>query len=274
VTAALRQINDPVPSARELRPDVPPRLDAAVRRAMAKDPGDRFLSMEEFVAELKACAGEEAASEPLEEATLILSSNGADGARARRPGLRRRRPWPLFAAIAALLAGAAAAVALLVGHDGSSTPNPSPGAAQASTGGPVRLSAVASYDPPPGNGSEHNERLKFATDGNPSTFWETEHYNSVGFGNLKPGVGLILDAGAAKKPAELSVRTTTPGFTAVVKAGDSTTGPFNPVSSSQTVQGSNGTFRLHVDSAKRYYLLWITHLGPALRAEIDEVTAK
>ena len=275
VEAALRQINDPPENVRNLRPEVPPRLDAAVHRAMAKDQGDRFPSMDEFVAELKTCLGREVAIERGEEATLVLSSNGADAPRARRPAVRGLRPWPLLAGAAALLAGSAAAVALLVGHGGDSSPNASPASAQASSGGgPVRLSAVSSYDPPPGNGSEHDERLKFATDGNPSTFWETEHYNSASFGNLKPGVGLIVDAGGSKKLSELSIRTTTPGFTAVVKASDSETGSFDPVSSSQTVEGSTGTFQLHVDSAKRYYLLWITHLGSALRAEIDEVTAR
>jgi hypothetical protein len=275
VAVALRQIHDPVPSVRELRPDVSRRLDAAVRRAMAKDPLDRFPSMDEFVAELKACLGEGVASKTAEEATLVLSSNGGDSARLRRPSARRRRYWSVLAVAAALLAGGAAALALLVGHGGDhSTANGSPAAAQASAGGPVHLGAVAAYDPPPGNGSEHDERVRFAADGNPATFWETEHYNTQTFGNLKDGVGLILDAGAAKKLSKLTVQTTTPGFTAVVKAGDSKTGPFQPVSPSETIDGSTGTFGLHVDSVKRYYLLWITHLGPALRAEVDEVTAR
>jgi hypothetical protein len=163
---------------------------------------------------------------------------------------------------------------LLVGHGGHSTTKGLPGAAEASSGALVQLSAVAAYDPPPGNGSEHDERVKFATDGNPTTFWETEHYNNETFGNLKDGVGLILDAGTPKKLSKLNVQTTTRGFTAIVKAGDSESGTFQPVSSSETVDGSTGTFSLHVDSARRYYLLWITHLGPALRAEIDEATAR
>src|SRR2546421_10499360 len=38
VAVAMRHINEPPPSVRELRPEVSPRLDAAVRRAMAKEP--------------------------------------------------------------------------------------------------------------------------------------------------------------------------------------------------------------------------------------------
>src|SRR3954454_19253433 len=58
VAVAMRHINEPPPSARAHRPDVSPRLDAALQRAMAKDPSDRFPSMDAFCAELEACLRE------------------------------------------------------------------------------------------------------------------------------------------------------------------------------------------------------------------------
>src|ERR1044071_8516806 len=45
VAAAMRHINEPPPPIRDKRPDVPPRVEAAVQRAMAKDPADRFATM-------------------------------------------------------------------------------------------------------------------------------------------------------------------------------------------------------------------------------------
>jgi serine/threonine-protein kinase len=42
----------PVPRLVEVMPDIDPRLDAAVSRAMALDPADRFADLEEFEAEL------------------------------------------------------------------------------------------------------------------------------------------------------------------------------------------------------------------------------
>ncbi len=42
VAVAMRHINEEPPSIRERRPDVPPRVEAAVHRAMAKDPQARF----------------------------------------------------------------------------------------------------------------------------------------------------------------------------------------------------------------------------------------
>src|SRR6185437_8757079 len=59
VAVAMRHINEPPPSVREHRPDVSPRLDAAIRRAMAKEPRDRFRSMDELCAELTASLGPE-----------------------------------------------------------------------------------------------------------------------------------------------------------------------------------------------------------------------
>jgi len=51
VTVAVRLLNEPPPSVRARRPDVPVRLAAAVDRALAKDPASRFESMAAFAAE-------------------------------------------------------------------------------------------------------------------------------------------------------------------------------------------------------------------------------
>src|SRR5437868_8805497 len=58
VAVALRHVNEPPPHLRERRPDVSPRLDAAVDRALAKDPGRRFPSMAAFAKELRSCLAE------------------------------------------------------------------------------------------------------------------------------------------------------------------------------------------------------------------------
>src|SRR5438874_9795729 len=54
VAVAMRHINEPVPSVLAKRGDVPPRVDAAIQRAMAKDPADRFPTMADFCRELEA----------------------------------------------------------------------------------------------------------------------------------------------------------------------------------------------------------------------------
>ncbi len=52
-----RQLNDPVPSLRLIRPELPIAVDDVVRRATAKSPSDRYTSVVEMVEALRAAAG-------------------------------------------------------------------------------------------------------------------------------------------------------------------------------------------------------------------------
>src|SRR3569833_804078 len=51
VAVAMKRINEPPPSLLEKRPDVPVRLVYAIVRALAKDPADRFPSMDAHTTE-------------------------------------------------------------------------------------------------------------------------------------------------------------------------------------------------------------------------------
>ena len=175
---------------------------------------------------------------------------------------------PLVAALFGLAVVAAVVVALVLSarHGG--------GPALTGSGGSsgVTLRGVTAYDPdgtgPPG---ENNAAAPKATDGDEATFWSTEIYSSPAFGNLKPGVGLVLDAGGSVKLGSLTVTTDTPGYTARIQAGDSVSGPFADDSSSETV-GASTTFHLNGATA-RYYVVWITQLPPGDAAHVNEATA-
>jgi serine/threonine-protein kinase len=275
VAVALRHINEPPPSVRERRPEVSPRLDAAIRKAMAKDPDDRFPSMEAFAAELRAARAEpHGAPVGPSDRTLVVPRprRGLRRRRARAP-MERPSVWPLILLLAglAVLAGIFAAVFALTGSPTKFVP-----AIRKATGGstaskPVRLLGLSGYDPQ-GTGGEHDPSASQATDGNSATFWYTEHYSSSNFGGLKDGVGLLLDAGSAKKVKQLTITSDTPGFTARIESGQSQTGPFPPVSSSQTV-GSRTVFTLNGPPAE-FYVIWITQLPSNGLAHVNEVTAK
>jgi serine/threonine-protein kinase len=258
VAVAMRHINEPPPPLRDKRPEVPPRLEAAVQRAMAKDASDRFPSMTAFCEELEACLADLEGTEELAPPQPL------------RPRRRRRvSPWPIVLVTIALMAiGAIVAVAILRGI-------PSwPGRSHGANGGgaAVALTAVGTNDPyGTGVPGEHDELVPDATDGNPQTYWETETYHdapSLG----KPGVGLVLDAGRDVRLRGLTIETGTPGFTAEIRAGDSPTDFPDEVSGAQTVD--DGT-RFAVSGGRhRYYEIWITRLGPdASHAEIAEVEA-
>src|ERR671939_91081 len=53
VSIALKHVSEQPPPLRELRPDVHPRLEQAVRRALLKDPAQRYASADEFIAALE-----------------------------------------------------------------------------------------------------------------------------------------------------------------------------------------------------------------------------
>jgi serine/threonine-protein kinase len=262
VTVALKHVNEPLPSVLERRPDVPARVAMAVERAMAKSPGDRFESMEDFCHELEACLAE--LDPGSEEATMIARRPVVPAARRAQPRRRRRRRlgilWPVAAVLAVLgVAALAAFGALSLRDDGDGGP-------QAATGQPIRLTGVASYDPEGDNKEEHEEAVARATDRDEGTYWLTESYGDF----TKSGVGLVLDAGREVQPKTLTITTDTPGFTAEIHAGASPQGPFGAVSASGTIENRR---RYNLRDAKaRYFVVWITDVSGS--AHVNEVTAR
>jgi eukaryotic-like serine/threonine-protein kinase len=261
---AMRHLRDPIPSVRAKRPDVSPRVDAIVARAMAKRPRDRFPSMEAMLAALEASlAGERKGR-----------ARSAEGDTGVLPPLRAPpdqpigpipRPRPRWRVVAALLLAAGTLVAGLVAaqigrEDGLL------GGGEEAAGVAVRLSAVSDYDPE-GDGEEHTSEVPLATDGDPATAWATETYESFS----KPGIGIVLEAPEAVALSRLVVRSGEPGFTALIKASDSEDSGFVEVSGEETV-GERTVFQVDTMGREyRYYLVWIT--DPNSRAQVNEVRA-
>jgi eukaryotic-like serine/threonine-protein kinase len=264
MAVALKHIQDPVPSVRDVRPDVSPRLDAIVARALAKRPEDRFPSTDAFMAALEAArADTDSAPAPDVGLTESIPLPGP----LPPPTERSRRRIPLPIVLASIAVGAAALVLALViaGGGTESLTGNGGGEGGSGSGDRVRLSAFGDFDPD-GDGTEHPETVAAVTDGNAGTYWTTETYSSFD----KPGVGIVLDARNAVELSEVTVTTDTPGFTAVIEASSEPDGGFKTVSNSQTVEDQT-TFDLEGGS-HRYYLIWITGLNG--RAHINEVKAK
>jgi serine/threonine-protein kinase len=280
---AMRHVNDPVPSVRERRPEVPPRLDSVVACAMAKSPEDRFPSMQAMVAALEACLAELPDGDrvrDLQEDTGVMAAPpvppaapptkpaeapppvGPDRSRPRRPRAGGPRLLVLLLGIAGVIAAGLIALEA-TRDDGVSGLLDGAGSSGAETR--VELQAVADFDPFGDNREEHPEAVPAATDGNRETFWTTETYNTF----EKDGVGIVFDAGQAVELTRLTVVTDTPGFTAMILAGTEEGGPFEDVSESQEVEGRTS---FEVDTrgdSFRYYLVWITALEGT--AHVNEV---
>jgi eukaryotic-like serine/threonine-protein kinase len=258
VDVAMQHIHAPPPSLLERRPDVPPRIAAAVERALAKEPDDRFPSMDAFVAELRACL---ARPEPAaEEATMVLPRTAPAPTRPRP-----RRRFGLAAPIAAGLPIVAGVAALLVFVGGGV----GPGLTGASSK-PVKLAAAVSFDPQGDDGEEHPNEVPYATDGDPGTYWTTESYRSSLSSLGKDGVGIVLDAGKRAEPGKIVVVSDTPGFTAEIRAGPGQDGPFEDVVAEAAQVRTRSVFDTG-DAAARYWLVWITNLGANGSVHLNEV---
>ena len=264
VAVAMRHVHDPVPSVREVRPDVPPQVDALVQRALAKAPHDRFPTMSDFVVELEAARSAGRPSPADDGAPTMIVPPAVPVA--RRRGTRALRTLLLSFLAVLLVAGAAIGAYVLTrglssaddGGDRGTTP----------AGAVVALRGVGAFDPFGGDG-EHDAEAPNATDGDPATYWTTETYTA---GLAKEGVGLVLDAGVPKGVSRITVQTDTPGFTAEIRSGGSRTGPFRTVADSTAV-GASTVFTLRGADA-RYYVLWITDLGGGNVAHVNEARAR
>ena len=263
VAVAMRHINEPPPSVRERRPDVSPRLDAAIRRAMAKEPRDRFRSMDELCAELSACLSPETGASGAQ--TMVVPR------RSRRTPADRPSVGPLILLLAGLAVLAAILAAVfaftdpggelsdLVGrqedHRCRGRPGPFHGRERLR---PVRRQHRARRPGARGDRRQSGHGLEHrALQRRPEQGWAS---------------GSSWTLGAAKQLTKLVVRSHTPGFTAKIESGSSPTGPFKPISDSQEV-GGNTTFSLKGDAAQ-YYVVWITDLGSNSSVEINEVNGR
>ena len=261
VAVAMKHINDSPPSLLAQRPDAPMRLVYAIERALAKDPADRFPTMQAFAAELRACFVE--LGEPDAATTFISRSAVLKESRRRPAHARRRSRLPLYALLLLLVAAAVVVGVLTLGDSPLTT-----GGATGDGGAAISLRGARAFDPA-GDGAEHDSFAPRATDGDAATYWDTEHYVS-GLG--KEGVGLVLDAGRARKLGSITVRSETPGFTADILAGN-TVGSSAKIDSSKQTVGARTTFDLGGATA-RYYIVWITDLGANVSVRINEVTAR
>ncbi len=109
VAVALKQISEPPRRPSELNPQVPPALDAVVLRSLAKDPGNRFQSADEFIAALDA-----AEVDPSGGTALAAAVAEAPPATVLEDDYRPwwKRWWVIALAVLALLLAGVAAFAL------------------------------------------------------------------------------------------------------------------------------------------------------------------
>lgn len=192
-------------------------------------------------------------------------------------------PWARMglAAIAAVVAAGMALVAVAIWQDfdreRGSEPTPTgPATTDASspptTGppvGPVDVIAAIPHDPA-GDGEENDAQAAAAVDGDPTTAWRTLTYTTRDLGQLKPGVGLLLDLGQPTEVGGVELELVGRGTDLQVLVSDrsrlrtTAAHPLRDFAMLGGVQGAGDrvTLRSVQPLPARWVLVWLTALPP------------
>ncbi|GLW68669.1 hypothetical protein Kpho02_09680 [Kitasatospora phosalacinea] len=166
-----------------------------------------------------------------------------------------------------------------------SSPAPAPtGSAAAGTGEKLTIASLAPFNAFGDTKDEHSSELPNATDGNPSTAWTTQRYNDQFGGAYRPGTGILIDLGSARRVGSVDVQflgdtkaelKAAPTGTAVPPTADES--GFRSFGAS-VAAGSGTRVTLRPDSpvTTRYLLLWLTNVpvnddGGGFRGKVAEI---
>jgi hypothetical protein len=141
-------------------------------------------------------------------------------------------------------------------------------------GAPIALRSdqIRIVDPPQGDRTEF-EGFEQLVDGNETTGWTTDTYERAAFGDLKPGMGILVNLGAPRKVTAVRVIVDQQGASVSLRAGTSDPGntsdgdksianTFTPLGPSlDDHPGTNMVLPVPEDKQTvQYLLVWITKL--------------
>ncbi len=178
---------------------------------------------------------------------------------------------PVWLAVLLLIALAGAVTYLILDSSGGGDPTSSPEAGGADTSPPTReldIESVADFDPQGTDGGENPETAGFAIDGDASTTWTTSSYfGSAELGNLKDGVGLLLDLGKAQDVSSVTLRldggpTSVQVYAAPEDAGRPSTVDDLELLGEARDAGADLTLRPPEPLTTRRIVVWLTELPP------------
>ncbi len=268
VGVAMKHINEQLPDIQEVRPEVSAALAGVLDRATDKELEYRYASVPDFLDELEQTLEVEAArgGGTSGEATSVLESVPPRRGGTRAP--RRASRWGL----ALGLLGVGLIVAALLFTDAADLGG-------GGSGSELAIDSAESFDPPPGDGSEHGEDTKLAIDGNPTgSAWPTETYIDADLGG-KPGVGIYVDAGEPVEAKSVELRASSAGYDAEIRVAPGADEPPEELDGWQlagegTDLGEKAKIELDGAEPSRLYLVWITKLTSAdggFRVELSDI---
>jgi len=276
--AALARLTTSPAPLRAARADVPARLEEITMRCLALEPDDRFPDASALHDALEALVDPSDADRTSATAVPAASrsqpqkrppTRDAPPRGHRRPPRRRAPVWPWALVGILLLAGGAIAGFLVVREAKDENPGGS-----APGGVAPQIIAVDDFDPE-GDGSEHPETASAIADGNASTSWTTERYDSSDFGGIKSGVGVRLALAEAADISSVEIDADVGGWSADIyvadEVADSLDGWGAPVGSISDAPTEAQIALGPPPPAGSAVLVWFTRLPPSGRIGVDEV---
>ncbi len=258
VAVATKHVYEAPPDPRSIAPGISAPIASACLRALAKRPGERFVTARAFADALEGRGGD----------TAVVAYGDATTGRVRPVRRRRRRGGVLVAVAILALSGAGYGVWQA-------------GLADESLGGsdaaPAGLAiTLFAHDPPPGDGVERDDLVSNAVDGNALTAWATEGY-TADLGNIKPGVGLRVSLANPATVTGVRLSSLTPGGALQIlgEAPDDSTP--RPVIGEGALPNGTADIRVTTPAPVSEIIIWLTELpdsgtGPRpFRASIGEV---
>ena len=226
----------------------------------------------------EALTGRFGSARSLAKALSALPSHSIDAVPERtrdpRPDILRRWLWRL---VPPLLVGTIGVAGWVVGSELGRVPltarQPHAAVPPAKQNGPqhgsVRLvwhrpPTVTSFDPG-GDQVENPDETALAVDRDPTTAWTTDRYTgNPRLGGLKPGVGLLLDLGRARKVSVADLVLSAAGADVEIHAGDQIPVQADDLPTVARRDDAHASVRLNLAHAvtARYWLVWFTKLPP------------
>ncbi len=167
----------------------------------------------------------------------------------------------------------------------SPEPTPTGEASSTPTTAVLRISDSGDFDPL-GDGGEHPNQVRYATDRDRSTSWTTmQYFGSPNLGNLKSGVGMWIDLGEAKAVSSVHLDLEGTGTNLEVRVPDNVdaAAPPGAIGGWRTVgkaEDAGASVDVTIDPATqaRFVLVWLTKLPPDgtgnYRGGIQEIVAR
>ncbi len=282
VAVAMKHVRETIPDVQTKRPEVSAALAAVVDTATAKHQDDRYANDAELIADLEDVLAIETAraGSATGEVTTVLRTLPARTR--RRIPFRLRHPATVILIAIIIIAGLGGGVVWLAqrAHHGTGKlPQAPPTAPRRLTQVLLCNSCAHDYNPlaPTGPKTQHPDEVGLAIDDNRNTAWTTETYYN---GLQKLGVGIYVDASPDVAGRELVIDTATPGYDVQIYARTSRPDPnvWDPgpggwvkVGAASAIHATQPITLATGTTLYRYYLIWITSLGPHNQVAVNEI---